>query len=253
MRYLRIQDFTRQANVATAMSDLATFKIPKGMVYAFSTRMNLSIFVVEKSTTDSPAAAVLDALTSRPVQCSDLGGSNTALEDMKDQIAVYINGTYNAAGDIAWATSIITMDEAPGAVTCDVFYCSTLNLQPTIATAADNGILEIRAEAPAGQNIGIPIFSGDLWQIQANTQKSDVSPLRLDGAVLLPEGFILAIKVNAASVAITDTAYIGDTTTNYYKDDSHCIERMRIPYDRFALKDFPRDFKARVLAAMAVS
>jgi len=256
MRYLSMSDFTRKSNVATVMSDIATFKIPKGMVYAFSTRMNLSIYLQELTTATGDAANTTFPLTSNYCKCEDLGGSLLPLESVKDQVVVFVSGAEVTAGDLVIATSVCEMDAAPAALANNVqiIAVSTFDTDPTHARGAGtyNGVLEIRAEAPAGQNIGIPIFSGDIEQIHTNTQVSMLTPLKLDGAVLLPEGFVLAVKLNAPGVTMDGTETF-TTSGLVISDDVHCIEALRIPYERFALKNFPKDFKARVLASMAIS
>lgn len=253
MRYLEVSDFTNKANIAGIMSDIATFKIPKGMVYSFSTRMNMSLYFVERTATTQTATTTL---ISAHAQCADLGAAALAAADMKGQIVASETGDGEITGwTIALATGIITWGETPDGVG-NIFACSTLNLQPVVATDASYpGVCEIRAEAPAGQNIGIPIFSGDVKEIQENVQNYGGTPLRLDGAVLLPEGFVLAIKINAPSTVIAGTELWHDASTplgikDYPEFDAR---RQRIPYERFRLSDFPRDFKARVLASMSVS
>ncbi len=257
MRFLSKSDFSRSANKPDIMSDIATFKIPKGMVYAFSTRMNLSIYIQEYQVSDGVAGVTTKTLTSSGVQCPDLGASATAGENMKGQIAIYDLGVVITDWDIVWATSVITPDSGiftAGTANIQIITNSTFNTDPAIARAAGtyNGTLEIRAEAPAGQNIGIPIFSGDIEQIHGQTQADMLTPLKLDGAVLLPEGFVLAVKLLAPGVTVDGTAVL-HTSGLKISDDPGCVEAIRIPYERFALRDFPRDFKARVLVSMSQS
>lgn len=256
MRFLTLADFTRSANKVDIMSSIAEYKIPKGMVYAFSTRMNMSIFVAEMTTVTG--TAILDTLTldSAHSRCVDLGGSETEGEDMKNQIICYIEDEGRRdVWTIDIATGIITADAIWGdgkIVNC--FYISSLNDDPDHAASHYPAALEIRAEAPAGQNLGIPIFSGNIDEIHANAQNSDLQPLRLDQAVLLPEGFVLAVKVHAVvatAIVGTELAYQA-ASTPAYKDRPEHADRIRIPYQRFALKDFPRDTKARILASMAI-
>lgn len=256
MRYLTKSDFTRFANKADIMSKIATFKVPKGMVYAFSTRMNLSIYLMELTTATGNAVNTTFPLTSNYCKCADLGASLLPLEDLKDQVVCFVGGAEDVDGDMVIATSVVELTNAPAALADNVqiIAVSTFNTDPDHARAAGayNGTLEIRAEAPAGQNIGIPIFSGDIEQIHTNTQVSPLTPLKLDGAVLLPEGFVLSLNLLAPGVTMA-----GDETFTTsglaIADDVHNIEAMRVPYERFSLRDFPRDFKARVLASMAVS
>ena len=253
MRYLTLSDFTRTANKADIMSSVAEFKIPKGMVYQFSTRQNMSLFIQEVYSDTGDGSTVAFTLTSAPVQCPDLGGSATAGEDMKNQIVAYTDGSVVTDWDINWATGVITYDAAPGnTLQMEIFYCSTLNGSPALADGSAPGVLEIRAEAPSGQNLAIPIFSGMLDQIMGNVQNSDLTPLRLEGAVLLPEGFVLAVKINANKTALAGTEVV-KTGEAVFSTTAYAAERVRIPYERYALRDFPRDFKAKVLASMAVS
>lgn len=253
MRYLEVSDFTNKANIATVMSDIATFKIPKGMVYAFSTRMNMSLYFVE--CTDSTATADI-TLTSAHAQCADLGAAATTEATMKGQIVAGESGAGICTGwTIVLTTGKITWSPAQTGIGT-VFYCSTLNLDPTKADASHPGICEIRAEAPTGQDIGIPIFSGDVQEIQENVQNYGGTPLRLDGAVLLPEGFVLAIKINALSTVIAGTELMYHTAGAGVAINTlpqYDARRQRIPYERFALANFPRDFKERILTSMSVS
>lgn len=256
MRFLTKNDFVRTVNKPDIMSDIFTFKIPKGMVYAFSTRMNLSIYLQELTTATGDAANTTFALTSNYCKCADLGGVLLPLESLKDQVVVFVGGAEVVAGDMVIATSVCEMDAAPAALANNVqiLAVSTFDTDPGHARAAGayNGTLEIRAEAPAGQNIGIPIFSGDIQQIHEQTQADMLTPLKLDGAVLLPEGFVLAVKLLAPGVTVDGT----DTFTTsglVMSDDVHCVESLRIPFERFALRDFPKDFKARVLVSMSQS
>lgn len=250
MRFLELSDFTRSANGLSQMSSIAEFKIPKGMVYAFSTRMNMSIFVQEVNEYNGDASETDFTLTSDAIQCADLGAAETAGESMENQIVAYVGGTKTDTWDIVWATMIITFDAAPAAGTKNVqiFYCSSLNA----SVGGRSDILEIRGEAPAGQNLAIPIFSGSLDQIMANAQNSDLAPLRLERAILLPEGFVLAVKVNAGAAALAGTETL-HTAGTLFSDEIYAAERLRIPYERFPLRSFPRDFKAKLLASMAVS
>jgi len=256
MRFLTKKDFTRSVNVATAMTDIATFKIPKGMVYAFSTRMNLCIYLQELTTATGDAANTTFPLTSNYCKCEDLGGVLLPLESLKDQVVVFVSGAEVTAGDLVIATSVCEMDAAPAALANNVqiLAVSTFNTDPTHARAAGtyNGILEIRAEAPAGQDIGIPIFSGDIEQIHTNTQKSPRVPLKLHGAVLLPEGFVLAVKLDAPGVTVDGTDLF-TTSGLVMSDDVHCVEALRIPYERYALANFPKDLKERILVSMSTS
>lgn len=255
MRFLTIADFTtRKANIVGAMTSIMEFKIPKGMCYGFSSRQNMNIYVAELTEVDGDGGTTTFTPTSAPVQCPDLGGASTALEDMVNQIVVYVGGSVVTAGDIAWATSIITMDAAPGAGTLNVqIVCnSTLNNSPTNADGSAAGILEIRAEAPAGQNLGIPLFSGMLDEIQGNAQNSDLEPLRLQSAIYLPEGFVLAIKIYAAAAGVAGSETL-HTAGTLISASAYAAERLRIPYQRYDLRRFPRDFPARLLASMAVS
>ena len=256
MRFLTKKDFTRSVNVATAMTDIATFKIPKGMVYAFSTRMNLSVYLQLLDTFTGDGANTTFTMSSRYCPCADLGGTALPLEDIKDQVVVFVAGAEITAGDLVIATNVCEMDAAPAAAAgnTQIISVSSFDTDPTHARAAGkyNGILEIRAEAPAGQDIGIPIFSGDIYQIHTNTQKSPQTPLKLDGAVLLPEGFVLAVKLDAPGVTVDGTDVL-HTSGLLISDDDHCIEALRIPYERFALKNFPSNFKERVLVSMSVS
>jgi len=254
MRFLQMSDFTRSANKPDIMSDIATFKIPKGMVYAFSTRMNLSIYLMELTTLTEAGAGTTFAMLSNYCKCADLGGTTLPLESVKDQVVLFYEGAEVTAGDLVIATSVCEMDADPGDVAnaIQIISVSTFNTDPGHARAAGkyNGTLEIRAEAPAGQNIGIPIFSGDIEQVHTNTQSSPLTPLKLDGAVFLPEGFVLAVKLLAPGVTMA-----GDETFTTsglaMADDVHNIESLRIPFERFALNKFPSNFKARILASMA--
>lgn len=249
MRFLTLSDFTRYANKLDIMSSIAEFKIPKGMVYAFSTRMNMSIFIQEENLFTGDGSETAFTLSSDAIQCGDLGGSETAGEDMENQIVAYVDGAVNTDWDIAWATMIITFDAAPANTKeVNIFYCSKLNG----AVGARSGVLEVRAEAPAGQNLGIPIFSGTLDEVMKNEQNSDLAPLRLDSAVLLPEGFVLAVKVNAAAACLAGTELI-KTGSTVFSGSAYAAERLRIPYERLPLSRFPRDFKAKILASMAIS
>ena len=263
MRYLTIQDFTRYANKPDIMSSIAEFKIPKGMVYAFSARHNMSLYIQEYAVQNGVGGVTpLTTLVSSPIQCPDLGGAETAGENMKDQITIWVSGSVVTDWDIAWQTPgtapVITPDSdvfTVGTLNVQIAHCSSLDTDPTIersTTAKYMGTLEIRAEAPAGQNIGIPIFSGSLGEIMGNTQNYGLTPLRLQSAVLLPEGFVLAIKVLAPSVCVAGTEVL-HTSGNNLRDDPSCAERIRIPYDRFNLRDFPRDLKARILHSMSRS
>ena len=85
-----------------------------------------------------------------------------------------------------------------------------------------------------------------------NVQNYGLTPLRLHGAVLLPEGFVLAVKILAPADAMAGTE-VRHTDGGKFADHANCAERIRIPYDRFNLKDFPKDLKARILHSMAVS
>jgi len=255
MRFLTLSDFTRYANKLDIMSSIAEFKVPKGMVYAFSTRMNMSIFVQEENLFVGDGSTVDFTLTSDAIQCADLGADATEGENQKNQIVVYNDGAIDTDWDIAWATMVITFDTAP--VTekeVNAFYCSELNA----SVGARSKILEIRAEAPAGQNLGIPIFSGALDEIMGNEQNSDLAPLRLDSAVFLPEGFVLAVKVNAAAACLDGTELI-KTGSTVFSDGAYAAERLRIPYERLPLTRFAktpkevRNFRARILRDMAVS
>jgi len=259
MRYLTIQDFTRYANKPDIMSSIAEFRIPKGMVYAFSARMNMSLFIQEYAVQDGVGGTTaLTTLVSSPIQCPDLGNTATAGEEMKDQITIFVDGGKVTDWDIDWASGVITPDNdvfSVGTLNVQTIYCSALDTDPTKAraTTADYmGTLEIRAEAPAGQNIGIPIFSGSLGEIMGNTQNYGLTPLKLHGAVLLPEGFVLAVKILAPSVCMSG-AEVLHTAATVIEDNANCAARIRIPYERFNLRDFPRDIKARILHSMAVS
>jgi len=238
------------ANGLDQMSSIAEFKIPKGMVYAFSTKKNMSIFVQEVNEYNGDGSTVAFVLTSDAIQCADLGAAETEGEDMENQIVAYVNGTKTDAWTITWASMTITFDAAPGAGTANVqiFYCSRLNA----AVGARSGVLEIRGEAPGVQNVAIPIFSGTLDQIMANPQNSGRAPLRLDRAVLLPEGFRLAVKVNAAAAALTGTETL-HTAGTLFSDEIYAAERLKIPYDRFPLTTVPKDYKDKLLKSMAVS
>ena len=249
MRLLTLSDFTRQSNKLEQMSSIAEFKIPKGMVYAFSTRQNMSIFVQEENLFTGDGSNKAFTLTSDAIQCADLGAAETAGENMENQIVAYVDGVVVTAWDIVWATGVITFDTAPGNLEeVNIFYCSKLNAE----IGGRSKILEIRAEAPAGQNVAIPIFSGALDEIMGNAQNSDLAPLRLDSAVLLPEGFVLAVKVNAAAACLDGTE-LTVTAGAIFSDSAYAAERLRIPYDRLPLSRFPRNFKARILANMAVN
>ena len=259
MRYLTIQDFTRYANKPDIMSSIAEFKIPKGMVYAFSARMNMSLYIMEYQVQNGEGGTTaLNTLVSSPVQCADLGAAETAGESMKDQITIFVDGAKVTDWDIVWATGVITPDDgifSVGTANVQTIYCSNLDTDPTKAraTTADYmGTLEIRGEAPAGQNIGIPIFSGSLGEIMGNTQNYGLTPLKLQSAVLLPEGFVLAVKILAPSVCMSG-AEVLHTAATVIEDNANCAARIRIPYDRFNLKDFPKDLKARILHSMSVS
>lgn len=250
MRYIQLSDFTRKANIANIMSDIATFKIPKGMVYAFSTRLNLSIYVTEIEDKEAVSTTTCTALTSNHSHCADLGGDLLECSVLPSVVLWKTGVAYVTEND--WtidADEVITLGVSAAGAYIDKCYVSTLNGTPAVAPAS---ILEVRAEAPAGQNIGIPIFSGLLDEIHKQSQKGDDIPLRLHGAVLLPEGFVLAVKVLAISTCSAGTEVL-DTTGAKVSDSPYDPARMRIPYERFALRDFPRDFKAKVLASMAVS
>jgi len=249
MRYLELADFTRSSNALDQMSSIAEFKVPKGMVYALSSRMNMSIFVQEVNEFDGTGTETDFVLTSDAIQCADLGAAETAAADMENQIVAFVDGTLNEDWTIAWATMTITFGTAPAAGTKNVqiFYCSRLNA----AVAARSKVLEVRCEAPAGQNLATSIFSNTLDQIMANAQNSDLTPLRLERAFMLPEGFVLAVKVNATAAALDGTeVFFGNGAI--FSDSIYAAERMRIPYERFSLRNFPRDFKARLLARMSV-
>jgi len=249
MRFLTLSDFARYSNKLDIMSSIAEFKVPKGMVYAFSTRINMSIFVQEENLFTGDGSETDFTLTSDAIQCADLGAAATAGEDMKNQIVAYEDGVVREDWDIVWATQVITFDSAPvNAKEVNIFYCSKLNA----SVGARSKILEIRAEAPVGQNLGIPIFSGALDEIMGNEQNSDLAPLRLDSAVLLPEGFVLAVKVNAAAACLDGTELI-KTASTVFSGSAYAAEKLRIPYERLPLTRFPRNFKARVLASMATS
>lgn len=251
MRYIELSDFTRSANIANIMSNIATFKIPKGMVYAFSTRLNLSIYVTEIETKEAVSTTTCTALTSDHSHCADLGADLLECSVLPSIVLWKTGVVYKTLDDwtIVDATEVITLAASAAGAYVDKCYVSTLNGTPNTAAPA---ILEIRAESPAAQNIGIPIFSGLLDEIHKQTQKGDLTPLRLHGAVLLPEGFVLAVKVNAVSTCSAGTEVL-DTTGLKVSDDPYDPTRLRIPYERMALRDFPRDFKARVLASMATS
>jgi len=260
MRFLRFADFTRSANVATVMTDIATLKVPKGMVYMFSTRMNLHIFLQEYLVQNGAGGTTAAQLLNQPVQCSDLGGSETDCAAQKGQIVAFVDGSI-----VKTATNWV-IDFAAGTLTpdTDVFSTGTLNLQilansafdldPTLARAAGahEGILEIKAEAPAGQDIGISIFSGGLNEVQKNTQVDMNVPLKLGGAVLLPEGFVLAVKILAPGVTHDGTAVLHTAGTKIV-DNADCVEALCIPYERFALRNFPSNFKEKVLVSMSTS
>ena len=248
MRYLELADFTRSANALDQMSSIAEFKVPKGMVYAFSSRMNMSIFVQELNEFDGDGSTQAFVLTSDAIQCADLGAAETAGEDMENQIVAFVGGTLNTDWDIAWATMTITFDAPPavGTANVQIFYCSKLNAE----VGGRSDVLEVRCEAPAGQNLATSIFSNTLDQIMANAQNSDLAPLRLERAFMLPEGFVLTVKVNAAAAALAGTETL-HTSGAVFSDSVYAAERMRIPFERFALRDFPRDFKARLLAKMS--
>jgi len=249
MRFLTLSDFTRYSNKLDIMSSIAEFKVPKGMVYAFSTRINMSIFVQEENLFTGDGSETAFTLTSDAIQCADLGAAATTGEDMKNQIVAYEDGVVREDWDIVWATQVITFDSAPvNEKEVNIFYCSELNA----SVGARSKILEIRAEAPAGQNLGIPIFSGALDEIMGNEQNSDLAPLRLDSAVLLPEGFVLTVKVNAAAACLDGTELI-KTGSTVFSGSAYAAEKLRIPYERLPLTRFPRNFKARILASMAVS
>ena len=88
--------------------------------------------------------------------------------------------------------------------------------------------------------------------MHTNTQASPLTPLKLDGAVLLPEGFVLAVKLLAPGVTMAgDETFT--TAGTAIADDVHNVESLRIPYERFALRNFPSNLKARILASMATS
>ena len=249
MRFLTLKDFTRYSNKLDIMSSIAEYKIPKGMVYAFSTRQNMSIFVQELTALEGDGSTKTFTLTSDAIQCADLGAGALAGADQKNQIVAYVNGVVDDAWTIVWATGVITFTTAPGNLEeVNIFYCSKLNA----AIGARSKVLEVRAEAPAGQNLGIPIFSGALDEIMGNEQNSDLAPLRLDSAVLLPEGFVLAVKVNASAACLDGTELTVDAGA-VFSDGAYAAERLRIPYERLPLSRFPRNFKARILASMAVS
>lgn len=255
MRVLTLSDFTRHSNNLDQMSNIADFKIPKGMVYAFSTGQNMSIFVQEVNSFTGDGSNKAFTLTSDAIQCADLGAAETAGESMENQIVAYVDGTLVTAWDIVWATMVITFDTAPvNEKEINIFFCSKLNAE----IGGRSKILEIRAEAPRGQNLGIPIFSGALDEIMGNEQNSDLAPLRLDSAVLLPEGFVLAVKVNAAAACLDGTELI-KTGSTVFSDGAYAAERLRIPYERLPLSRFAKtpkevgNFRARILASMAVS
>lgn len=250
MRYLELADFSRMANGLDQMSSIAEFKVPKGIVCAFSMRQNMSIFIQELSEQDGTGAETDFVLPSDAIQCADLGVAETAGEDMENQIVAFVGGTRTDTWDIVWATMTITFDAAPASGTDNVqiFYCSSLNA----SVGARSGVLEVRCEAPAGQNLAMSIFSNTLDQIMANKQNLDLAPLRLERAYMLPEGFVLAIKVNAAAAALDGTETL-HTSGLVFSDQAYAAERIRIPYERFPLRNFPRDFKAKLLAKMAVS
>ncbi|MBA7501188.1 MAG: hypothetical protein GH144_00125 [Clostridia bacterium] len=249
MRYLGLEDFTRYSNKLDIMSSIAEFKIPKNMVYAFSTRQNMSMFVQEVFEGTGTGSEQVFTLTSDAIQCADLGADATEGEDQEGQIVAYVDGAINFAWTIDWEAMTITFDVAPGSEEeVKIFYCSKLNAE----VGGRSDVLEVRAEAPAGQNLGIPIFSGALDEIMGNEQNSDIAPLRLDSAVLLPEGFVLAVKVNAAAACMDGTEPI-QTGLTPFAGLSHACEKIRIPYERLPYTRFPRNFKARVLASMAVS
>jgi len=255
MRFLTLSDFTRYSNKLDQMSSIGEFKVPKGMVYAFSTRQNMSIFVQEMNEFVGDNTTVAFTLTSDAIQCADLGAAETAGADMVNQIVAYVDGTVVTDWTIVWATGVITFDTAPGTdEEVNIFYCSELNA----AVGARSKILEIRAEAPAPQNLGIPIFSGALDEIMGNEQNSDLAPLRLHSAVLLPEGFVLAAKVNASAACLDGTELI-KTGESVFSDSAYAAEKLRIPYDRLPLARFAktpqavRNFKARILTSMAIS
>lgn len=258
MRFLTFADFSRQANKPDIMSDIATFKIPKGMVYAFSTRLNMSLYIMSLTIATGDNSEVDFTLGSSRVECADLGGSELAGEDQKDQIVAFVSGVIVDTWDFVIATGIVNFDTAPpidSANDIQIISVSNLDTDPTLAraTSADYmGTLEIRAEAPAGQNIGIPIFSGSLGEIMGNTQNFGLTPLKLHGAVLLPEGFILAVKILAPAAAMAGDETL-HTAGTIIADNARCAERIRIPFERFALRDFPRDFKAKVLVSMSSS
>ncbi|MBA7491387.1 hypothetical protein ES702_01932 [subsurface metagenome] len=250
MRYLELPDFSRMANGLDQMSSIAEFKVPKGMVYSFSSRMNMSIFIQELSEQDGTGSEVAFVLPSDAIQCADLGAAETEGEDMENQIVVFVDGTRTDTWTITWSSMTITFDTAPasGTKNVQIFFCSRLNA----AVGVRSGVLEIRCEAPAGQNLATSIFSNTLDQIMANKQNLDLAPLRLERAYMLPEGFVLAIKVNAAAAALDGTEVLhGDGLV--FSDQAYAAERLRIPYERFPLRNFPRDFKARLLAKMAVT
>lgn len=255
MRFLTLSDFTRQSNKLEQMSSIAEFKVPKGMVYAFSTRMNMSIFVQEENLFTGDGSNKVFTLTSDAIQCADLGAAATAGEDQKNQIVAYVNGAVDTDWDIVWATMAITFDTAPGVdEEVNIFYCSELNA----SVGARSKILEIRAEAPAPQNLGIPIFSGALDEIMGNEQNSDLAPLRLHSAVILPEGFVLAAKVNASAACLDGTELI-KTGSTVFSGSAYAAEKLRIPYDRLPLTRFGRTaqkarlFKKRLLQSMSTS
>lgn len=252
MRFLTLKDFTRYSNKLDIMSSIAELKIPKGMVYAFSTRMNMSMFVQEENSFVGDGSETEFTLTSDAIQCADLGAAETEGEDMVDQIVAYVNGVRDDAWTMTWADMMIKFDTFPGNLEeVNIFFCSKLNG----AVGGRSKILEVRAEAPAGQNLGIPIFSGALDEIMGNEQNSDLAPLRLDSAVLLPEGFVLAVKVNAAAACLDGTELIV-TGSTVFSDGATAAERLRIPYERLPLSRFLRKdryFKAKILASMATS
>lgn len=250
MRYLELADFSRMANGLDQMSSIAEFKVPKGMVYSFSMRMNMSIFIQEVSEQDGTGAESAFVLPSDAVQCADLGAAETEGEDMENQIVAFVGGTRTDTWTITWSNMTITFDAPPASGTANVqiFFCSSLNA----SVGARSDVLEIRCEAPAGQNLATSIFSNTLDQIMANKQNLDLQPLRLKNAYMLPEGFVLAIKVNAGAAALDGTETL-HTSGLVFSDQAYAAERIRIPYERFALRSFPRDFKAKLLAKMAVT
>lgn len=250
MKELFLSDFTRMANGLDQMSSIAEFKIPKGMVYGFSVQKNMSIFVQEVNEFDGTGAQPTFTLTSDAIQCADLGDAETEGENQENQIVAFVDGTRTDTWTITWADMIITFDSPPasGTKNVQIFFCSRLNA----AVGARSAVLEIRGEAPGVQNVAIPIFSGTLDQIMANAQNSDLAPLRLQKAALLPEGFVLAVKVIAAAAALDGTETL-HTSGLVFSDQAYAAERIKIPYERFPLSRVPKDYKKRLLEEMAVT